>query len=134
MTASLTRSSTALAAVLCLALGLSPAAAKPGKPRPAAQSAAVSPARTINDAERQRQEANAQQAKAAQDQVAANASAQQAYRDAVKAREEQIDRDKADYDAKIAAEKAAHDAAMKKWYDDVAACGKGDKTRCAKSK
>lgn len=68
-----------------------------------------------------RAKANADQAKAAADQNAQNAANQQAYQDAIKAR-----------DAEIARQKAEHDAAMKKWEEDVAACNAGDAARCAK--
>ena len=73
-------------------------------------------------AEEQRAAANAEQAKAAQAQAQTNAANQQAYQDAVKARDE-----------KIAREKAEYEAAMAKWKADTAACQAGDVSKCAKA-
>ena len=54
-------------------------------------------------------------------QIRHTATSQQAYQDALKARDE-----------KIAREKAEYDAAMAKWKADVAACQAGDVSKCAK--
>lgn len=113
-----------IGALASLALvAAAPADAKPRKKaaRPPAAAAAPAPAQppAPTDAELLAK-ANAEQAKAAADQNAQNAANQQAYQDAVKAR-----------DAQIARTKAEHDASMKKWEEDVAACKAGDRTRCA---
>jgi fused signal recognition particle receptor len=110
-----------LGALGCLALvATGPADAKSRKKSgnpPAAAPAAVP---TLS-AEQQRAAANAEQAKAAQAQAAENAANQQAYQDSLKARDE-----------KIAREKAEYDAAMAKWKADTAACQAGDVSKCAK--
>lgn len=117
----------ALGALSCLALAATaPADARPRKKaaKPVAAAPAPAPAPTATPTltpEQQRVEANAAQAKAAADQNAQNAANQQAYQDALKARDEKIARDKAEYDA-----------AMKKWEADTAACKAGDSLRCAK--
>ena len=121
----------ALGALAGFGLAITPVAAKPRKARPKPPAAAPVAAPT-EAPDQQQQAANAAQAKAAQDQVAANAAAQLAYQEAVKARDEKIARDKAEYEAKIASDKAAHDAIMQKWQADVAACKAGDVSRCAK--
>ena len=56
-------------------------------------------------------------------QLELNAANQKAYDDAVKAR-----------DAEIARFNAAYEAAMKKWQEDVAACKAEDTTRCGVAK
>ncbi len=125
----------ALSALAGFGLVITPVAAKPRKarPKPPAATPVASPvAAPVEAPDQQQQAANAAQAKAAQDQVAANAAAQLAYQEAVKARDEKIARDKAEYEAKIASDKAAHDAIMQKWQADVAACKAGDVSRCAK--
>lgn len=109
-----------LGAFGCLALAATaPADAKPRKK--AAQPAAAAAAAPTPTPEEQRAAANAEQAKAAQAQAQTNAANQQAYQDALKARDE-----------KIAREKAEYDAAMEKWKADTAACQAGDLSRCAK--
>lgn len=97
-----------------------PADARPRK-KPATPPAAAPAAVPTQTAEEQRMAANAEQAKAAQAQAATNAANQQAYQDSVKARDEQIARDK-----------AAYDASMAKWKADTAACQAGDASKCAK--
>lgn len=105
-----------LSALSCLALAATaPADARPRKKAPT-PAAVPTPS-----AEEQRAAANAEQAKAAQAQTQTNAANQQAYQDAVKARDEQIAREKAEYDA-----------AMAKWKADTAACQAGDVSKCAK--
>lgn len=110
-----------LGALSCLALAATaPADARPRKK--AAQPAAAAPAAIPTpSAEEQRAAANAEQAKAAQAQAQTNAANQQAYQDSLKARDE-----------KIAREKAEYDAAMAKWKADTAACQAGDVSKCAK--
>jgi hypothetical protein len=116
----------ALGALSCLTLAATaPADARPRKPAAKPPAAAPAPAPAVMPTltpEQQRAEANAAQAKAAADQNAQNAANQQAYQDALKAREEKIARDKAEYDA-----------AMKKWEADTAACKAGDVSKCAKA-
>ncbi len=106
--------------------GLALAATAPVDARPrkkAPTPAAVTPAEVPTpSAEEQRAAANAEQAKAAQAQAQTNAANQQAYQDAVKARDE-----------KIAREKAEYEAAMAKWKADTAACQAGDVSKCAKA-
>ncbi len=110
-----------LGALSCLALAATaPADARPRKQaaKPPAAAPAAVPTAT---AEEQRAAANAEQAKVAQTQAAANAANMQAYQDSVRARDEQIARDK-----------AAYEASVKKWEADVAACQAGDVSKCAK--
>ncbi len=121
-----TRTAVALLGALgCLALAATaPADARPRKKaaRPAAAVIAPVPASSPTpSAEEQRAAANAEQAKAAQAQAQTNAANQQAYQDSLKARDE-----------KIAREKAEYDAAMAKWKADTAACQTGDISKCAK--
>ncbi len=117
-----TRTAVALLGALSyLALAATaPADARPRKKaaRPAAAAPAAIP---TPSAEEQRAAANAEQAKAAQAQAQTNAANQQAYQDSLKARDEKIARDKAEYDA-----------AMAKWKADTAACQAGDVSKCAK--
>jgi hypothetical protein len=96
-----------------------PADARPRKKAPRPPVAA--PVVPGPSAEEQRAAANAEQAKAAQAQAQTNAANQQAYQDSLKARDE-----------KIAREKAEYDAAMAKWKADTAACQAGDVSKCAK--
>ncbi len=111
-------------ALLCALSGLALAATAPADARPrkkAPTPAAAAPAAVPTpSAEEQRAAANAEQAKAAQAQAQTNAANQQAYQDAVKARDE-----------KIAREKAEYEAAMAKWKADTAACQAGDVSKCA---
>ncbi len=112
---------TAMAALAGLGLAIAgPAAANNHKQAAATALAAPAPAATLSP-EEQRAAANAEQAKAAQAQAQSNAANQQAYQDALKARDE-----------KIAREKAEYDAAMAKWKADTAACQAGDVSKCAK--
>ena len=111
-----------LGALSCLALAsTAPADARPRKKAPTRAAAAPAAVPTPS-AEEQRAAANAEQAKAAQAQAQTNAANQQAYQDAVKARDE-----------KIAREKAEYEAAMAKWKADTAACQAGDVSKCAKA-
>lgn len=118
-----TRTAVALLGALgCLALAATaPADARPRKKAAAAAIAPVPAAIPAPSAEEQRAAANAEQAKAAQAQAQTNAANQQAYQDSLKARDE-----------KIAREKAEYDAAMAKWKADTAACQAGDVSKCAK--
>lgn len=110
-----------LGALSCLSLAATaPADARPRK-KPAKPVATAPVAVPTPSAEEQRAAANAEQAKAAQAQAQTNAANQQAYQDAIKARDE-----------KIAREKAEYDAAMAKWKADTAACQAGDVSKCAK--
>ena len=101
--------------------GLALAATAPvdARPRKKAPTPAAVP---TPSAEEQRAAANVEQAKAAQAQAQTNAANQQAYQDTVKARDE-----------KIAREKAEYEAAMAKWKADTAACQAGDVSKCAKA-
>ena len=111
-----------LSAFSCFALAATaPADARPRKKAPTPV-AVISAAVPTPSAEEQRAAANAEQAKAAQAQTQTNAANQQAYQDAVKARDE-----------KIAREKAEYEAAMAKWKADTAACQAGDVSKCAKA-
>jgi hypothetical protein len=76
---------------------------------------------------KQRQAANEEQAKLAQEQLQQNAANQAAYDQAMKAYQEklaQIQQQKADAER-------AHEEAMAKWKADTEACKAGDTTRCA---
>jgi predicted methyltransferase len=107
-----------LAIATILALAAAPMAA--AKPQPASQAAAPVPTVTP---EEQRALLNAEQSAAARAQLDQNTANQKAFDDATKAR-----------DAEIARVKAEYEAAVKKWEEDVAACKAGDAMRCAQAK
>ena len=109
-----------LAIATILALVAAPMAA--AKPQPAPQVAAPVPVPTATP-EEQRARLNAEQSAAARAQLDQNTANQQAFDDATKARDMEIARVKAEYEA-----------AVKKWEEDVAACKAGDTTRCAQAK
>lgn len=93
---------------------------------------AVAPAPALGPSpEQQLAQINAQQAAVARQQLDQNVANQKAYDDAVKAREAEIARVKAAYEAENEQVQAAYDAAVKKWQEDSAACKAGDKKRCA---
>lgn len=110
-----------LAAIGCLSLAAAGPAEATAPKQPTKPAAAAPAAVPTLSAEEQRAQANAEQAKAAQAQAQANAANQQAYQDSLKARDDKIARDKAEYDA-----------AMAKWKADTAACQAGDVSKCSK--
>jgi cell pole-organizing protein PopZ len=96
----------------------------------------------------ERQAANEEQAKLAQQQLEQNATNEAEYEAKLKQVADAKAKIAADqaaaeaaYQAKLAANKAEaeritqeHEAAVAKWKADVEACGKGDKSRCAQAK
>jgi hypothetical protein len=119
-------------------------------PQPAARAAAATPAPApapvsspapSEQAQRElaeRERLNQQQADFAKQQLNQNAANQRAFEQAQRDRAATIARQKAEYEAKVAATEAErlrrereHAEAMARWQADVEACKKGDKTRCA---
>ena len=109
-------------------------------PAPPAPAPVAAPA-TSEQAQRElaeRERLNQQQAAFAKQQLNQNAANQRAYEQAQRDRAAAIARQKAEYEAAVAATEAErlrrereHAAAMARWQADVEACNKGDKTRCA---
>lgn len=120
-----------------LAAGSAPVQAQPTPPAPRNESMG---------GPEQRRELNLEQARFAQEQLRQDAEAKAEYQAKLKAVEEakaKIAADqaaaKAAYEAALAKNKAEaeritseHDATVAKWKADVAACEKGDRSRCAK--
>ena len=113
-----------------------PAAAAAQPPAPPVTVPATSEQEQRELAERER--LNQQQADFAKQQLQQNAANQRAYEQAERDRAATIARQKAEYDAAVAATEAErlrrereHAEAMARWQADVEACKKGDKTRCA---
>ena len=109
-----------LAALLAMAVAPMSSHAAKRVPAPKAAAAAAEPGPTP---EQLRAQINAEQAAVARQQLELNAANQKAYDEAVKAREAEIARINAEYEA-----------AMKKWKEDTAACTAGDTTRCGVAK
>lgn len=78
-------------------------------------------------AEAQRAALNREQAELARRQVEENIAAQRAYEDAAQAREIRIQAQDREY-SRILAE---HRQAMNQWRADLAACERGERSRCA---
>ncbi len=117
----------ALAAILSLAAA--PAVSQVAAPQVAAPATAPQ-----LSAEQQLAQLNAEQAATARLQLDKNIANQKAYDDAVKARNAEITRVQAAYDAENARVTAEYEAAMKKWQENAAACKARDKKRCVPAK
>ena len=109
-----------LALATLLAIAAAPVSLHAAKRPPAPKVAAAAPAAAPGPTPEQlRAQINAEQAAVARQQLDLNTANQKAYDEAVKAR-----------DAEIARVNAEYEAAMKKWKEDTAACTTGDTTRC----
>lgn len=87
----------------------------------------------------ERERLNREQAEFGTRQLAENEASRLAFEQAVRDREATIARQKAEYEAKVAAVEAErlrlereHAARMAQWRADVEACKKGDRSKCAK--
>lgn len=112
-----------LALATLLAIAAAPVGSHAAKRAPAPKATTAPAAAPTPTPELLRAQLNAEHSAVARQQLDQNAANQKAYDDAVKAR-----------DAEIARVNAAYEAAMKKWQEDVAACKAGDTTRCGVAK